>query len=440
MQRYGIRPIVLVRDVLDALVSLHDHFERESTETPVASSTGSTDRCPSRSGSRFSSTCTFPGTSLPHVVAGGRGAPRGPLDELRGIFADQAAGVRRILDFYGLKVEEEEIRRGIEAAGRGRRFNVAGEWPWERDADAECQEAARRIAAAWARARSSWRRSACAPDVVYGCGRRVCAAGDPALESAPTLGGGGERQGVGRPGSDPGHRVAPVQDYDSAKPVVSVLLPTFRRGASGLFLKRRSPSSGRAWPSSSSSSWTTARATAPRPDRRAHETGSTGELPPAPAQRRPARGVRVRGLHEGTGRLPRLAFDDDEFHPDAIERLFGFAQARGHAIVHGHVEVQSWDDRRGEAIRYPLGRGGAAPTVLRVANAIANNSVLLHRRVVETVGFFRSARGDRPPLRLGPLEADSRSLQNRRGDIPVGIVGGPGTRDSLEHTYPSTCG
>ena len=35
MKEYGIRPVVLVRDIFDVLLSLHDHFEREGIHTPV---------------------------------------------------------------------------------------------------------------------------------------------------------------------------------------------------------------------------------------------------------------------------------------------------------------------------------------------------------------------------------------------------------------------
>ena len=150
MQRYGIRPIVLVRDVLDALVSLHDHFERESTETPV----GFVHR-EYRSMSFEERLSFLVHLHLPwylHFLMSWREAAE-RLEVLwtsyEEIFADQAAGVRRILDFYGLKVEEEEIRRGIEAAGRGRRFNVGVSGRGREMLTAECQEAARRIAASW---------------------------------------------------------------------------------------------------------------------------------------------------------------------------------------------------------------------------------------------------------------------------------------------------
>ena len=229
----------------------------------------------------------------------------------------------------------------------------------------------------------------------------------------------------------------PSQDYDSAKPVVSVLLPTFRRGASGLFLKAALSVLGQSLPEleliivdDGSSDGTAA------------QIDELMRRDPRVSCLRHPRNVGLPAVSEyeaytkARADYLAFAFDDDEFHPDAIERLFGFAQARGHAIVHGHVEVQSWDDRRGEAIRYPLGRGGAAPTVLRVANAIANNSVLLHRRVVETVGFFD------PHVAIARLcdwdlwRRTAAAYRIVAADIPVGIVGGPGTRDSLEHTYP----
>lgn len=229
----------------------------------------------------------------------------------------------------------------------------------------------------------------------------------------------------------------PSQDYDSAQPVVSVLLPTFRRGASGLFLKAALSVLGQTLSEleliivdDGSTDGTTA------------QIQELMRQDPRVSLLRHPRNVGLPAVSEYEAYTKAradyfaFAFDDDEFHPDAIERLLGFARAGGHAVVHGHVEVRSWDDLRGEAICYSLGRGGAPPTVLRVANTIANSSLLLHRRVVETVGFFDPHVAVARVCDWDLWRRTAAAFRIVAADVPVGIIGGPATRDSLERTYP----
>jgi hypothetical protein len=58
-------------------------------------------------------------------------------------------------------------------------------------------------------------------------------------------------------------------------------------------------------------------------------------------------------------------------------------------VVHGYVEIYGRNEKAGKALKVgEFGRGRTAPSMLRSHNYIANSSLLVHRRVVETVGFY----------------------------------------------------
>jgi hypothetical protein len=150
MLRYGIRPVVLLRDVFDALVSLHDHFEREGTATPVGFVHREYTSLAFEERMRFLVHLHLPWYL--HFLMSWREA--GERIEVlwtsyEEVFADQVPAFRRILAFYDLAVEDAVIERAIETAGRGRRFNVGVAGRGREMVSAECREAALRIGAAW---------------------------------------------------------------------------------------------------------------------------------------------------------------------------------------------------------------------------------------------------------------------------------------------------
>jgi glycosyltransferase involved in cell wall biosynthesis len=131
-----------------------------------------------------------------------------------------------------------------------------------------------------------------------------------------------------------------------------------------------------------------------------------------------------------------FAFDDDEFHPRALGALLREAVERDLAVVHGYVDIYVSGEGKGKAQKVgDFGRGRMAQALLRSHNYIANNSVLLHRRVLETVGLYD------PHVCLARL--CDWDLLRRIADhyavnaveVAVGKVWGPSTGDSLGHTY-----
>jgi glycosyltransferase involved in cell wall biosynthesis len=229
----------------------------------------------------------------------------------------------------------------------------------------------------------------------------------------------------------------PSKDYGSAKPLVSVLLPTFRRGESGLFLK-----AVRSVLSQSLVDLELIIVDDGSTD------GTAGQISQMMAEDervsclRHPRNVGLPAISEYEAFLKAraqylaFAFDDDEFYPNAIQGLFNYAQKNDSPIIHGYVDMYVYDgatQERGKISEF--GRGSTPQILLASTNYISNNSVLLHRRLVEKVGLY------------DPHVAISRlcdwDLWRRIAayfdivavDVPVGQVHGPSTADSLGHTY-----
>ena len=129
MREFRIRPVILTRDIFDALVSLRDHLENESRATPVIAVTDDFfDQSPER---QYDFLIDL---ALPWYIAfyaswaAAHGA--GEIDALwlhyEDVMADRAEALSRILDFYGLKRDQGDIERAIAAAaGSGEvRLNI----------------------------------------------------------------------------------------------------------------------------------------------------------------------------------------------------------------------------------------------------------------------------------------------------------------------------
>ena len=119
MREFRIRPVILTRDIFDALVSLRDHLENESRATPVIAVTDDfLDQSPER---QYDFLIDL---ALPWYIAfyaswaAAHGA--GEIDALwldyEDVMADRAEALSRILDFYGIKRDQGDIERAIAAA------------------------------------------------------------------------------------------------------------------------------------------------------------------------------------------------------------------------------------------------------------------------------------------------------------------------------------
>ena len=127
ISEFGIRPVVLVRNVFDCLVSLRDHLEQESRQTPVFNATDGFLAKPHDD--QFDELIDI---ALPWYVsfvtswkmAGTTGSA--PLwltyEEM---MADKREAVRRVLDFYGLSQFDDGIDAAISRVDKGSdtRFN-----------------------------------------------------------------------------------------------------------------------------------------------------------------------------------------------------------------------------------------------------------------------------------------------------------------------------
>jgi hypothetical protein len=224
----------------------------------------------------------------------------------------------------------------------------------------------------------------------------------------------------------------PGSDYGGRRPPLSVLLPTFRRGADGTFLK-----------AATSVLAQTERdleliivddastdGTADQIDALMRGDGRVSCL-----RHRVNVGLPAISEYEALlrARAPYLAFafDDFIFEPDALGRLLEAAERRHGAVVHGQVDC---DNPLGGIVR--LGAEDLALERLAYANSVGNASVVVPRSVIDDVGFYdphialvRACDWDlwRRILREHPMY---------REDVFVGRELGVSRPDSLGRTYP----
>jgi hypothetical protein len=227
----------------------------------------------------------------------------------------------------------------------------------------------------------------------------------------------------------------PSPRYGVDRPRVSVLLPTFCRGQSGLFLR-----SARSVLDQSLAELELIIVDDASTD------GTAGQIAELLAQDdrvsllRHPRNVGLPAVSEYEAFLKAraeylaFAFDDDEFYPSALAELLAGLQAGNHSIVHGTVDLLAYDPILRRKTKTCLGREKNGQTLLHATNYIPNNAVLLHRRVVDEVGFY------------DPHAAMSRlcdwDLWRRVAEcfpivpleVRVGTVSGPATADSLGRT------
>ena len=229
----------------------------------------------------------------------------------------------------------------------------------------------------------------------------------------------------------------PSASHASAAPVISVLLPTFRRGASGLFLKAVRSVLDQDFrdleliivDDASTDGTADQIVRIMEEDDRVHCLTHPRNV-----------GLPAISEYEAYGRARgqyfAFAFDDDEFHPEALGRLLEAARAARAPFVHGYVEIFGRDPRSDRPRKIgDFGRDPTPQVLLRSNNYLANNSVLVHRRVLEEVGLYD------PHVCIARLcDWDlMRRIADRfellAVDVAVGRQLGPSTTDSLGHTY-----
>jgi glycosyltransferase involved in cell wall biosynthesis len=224
----------------------------------------------------------------------------------------------------------------------------------------------------------------------------------------------------------------PGPQYDSASPVLSVLMPTFRRGSDGTFLRAANSvleQSERNLELIIVDDASTD-GTADQIDALMRADGRVSCL-----RHRFNIGLPAVSEYEAflRARAPHLAFafDDFIFNADALGRLLEASERRGGAVVHGYIEC---NDALGR-LRY-LGKDNIAYERLAFHNFLGNSSFIVPRTVIEDVGFYDPHIA---VVRLCDWDLWRRIVREYpmfREDIDVGRELGPSRGDNLGATYP----
>ncbi len=128
MRQFAIRPVILTRNAYDATVSLTDHLERESAETPLLNVPG--DFMRRERSARLDMVIDLALPWYIRFVADWADAKHDGLWlRYEDLIDDGAGTVARVLAFHGITADEANIERALEQArGQGSRLNkgVAG--------------------------------------------------------------------------------------------------------------------------------------------------------------------------------------------------------------------------------------------------------------------------------------------------------------------------
>lgn len=130
-----------------------------------------------------------------------------------------------------------------------------------------------------------------------------------------------------------------------------------------------------------------------------------------------------------------FAFDDNFFYEDAFERLLEESMRCPDSMIYGYVEVAIIRDAYSDVRRMRLGYDQPLGA-LYVGNNIANSSVLLPKKIIEDVGFYD------PHVALARVcdwdlwRRVARKYEIKHVDVAVGLEDGPINSDSLGNSYP----
>jgi len=227
----------------------------------------------------------------------------------------------------------------------------------------------------------------------------------------------------------------PGKFYSKPAPDISIILPTFRRGASGYFLKCAQSI--------------------------LNQSLESIELIIVDDCSTDGTFDQIKSLMESDGRvscirhqknvgLPAVstfeaflkcrasiigfAFDDNEFFPNAFSELKSYIEKDNLDVAYGYVEMNV-DDPVGGKYQILLGADPVPISTLESHNFIPNNAVILKRSVIETVGWYD------PHIlmtRLCDWDLWRRiAMRFKLAQVPVrvGIEHGPALNDSLGATY-----
>jgi GT2 family glycosyltransferase len=224
----------------------------------------------------------------------------------------------------------------------------------------------------------------------------------------------------------------PGLDYDGARPLVSVLMPTFRRAHGESFLKAVN---------------SILRQTLRNIELIVVDDGSTDgtaqqiEAFMAADGRvsclRHPENIGLPAISEyeafvrARGEFVAFGFDDFIFEPDALSDLVAFPPTSSRSVVHGYV---AWFDGRGNQHFY--GRDPVPHEQMKFFNFLANAGFLVPRAILEDVGLFDPHIA---AARLCDWDLWFRILKKYpiyRAPVLIGVEHGNTRADSLENTYP----
>ena len=224
----------------------------------------------------------------------------------------------------------------------------------------------------------------------------------------------------------------PGRDYDTAQPLISVLMPTFRRGNDGSFLKAANSILAQSLRNielivvddgsrdGTAQQIETLMAADGRVSCLRHP-----ENIGLPAISEYEAFVRARGEYIAFG------FDDFVFGPSALFDLMEFPSRSLQSVVHGYV---GWFDGHGNQHFY--GKDEAPYENLRFFNFLGNSSFLVPRAILQDVGLFDPHIA---ATRMCDWDLWYRILRKYpiyRAPVFVGIEHGNTRADSLGNTYP----
>jgi glycosyltransferase involved in cell wall biosynthesis len=227
----------------------------------------------------------------------------------------------------------------------------------------------------------------------------------------------------------------PSSGYGSGNPKISVLLPTFRRCSSGLFLKAATSVLNQ-----SIKDLELIIIDDGSTDGTADQIKELMQKDARVSCLRHPRNVGLPAISEYEGYMKArakhiaFAFDDTEFSPRALEEMLQQAESRGLPFLHGYVEMSVYEEVTGSRQVIPLGRGGLSQATLFSHNYIPNNAVLLDKRVIEHVGLYD------PHICMARLcdwdlwQRVAWHYKIEYVDLFVGYEHGPSTHDSLGKT------
>jgi glycosyltransferase involved in cell wall biosynthesis len=224
----------------------------------------------------------------------------------------------------------------------------------------------------------------------------------------------------------------PSRDYDTARPAISVLLPTFRRGHDGSFINAAN--------SILNQSLTDLELIIiddGSTDGTAQQITSLMTADPRVSCLRHRNNIGLPALSEyeafmrARGDYIAFGFDDFIFERDALSELRSFPLTSPRCVVHGYV---GWLDRAGQQHTY--GKDALPHERLRFFNFLGNASFLVPRSILADVGLFDPHIA---AARLCDWDLWRRILKKypiHRAPVFVGVEYGHTRPDSLENTYP----